>query len=54
MNDLRDEQSQNGNQHQKNKAQGKDKAKNMNVVIPFNQPEEKPGLWDISENIIRP
>ena len=25
-----------------------------NVVIPFNQPEEKPGLWDISENIIRP
>ena len=24
------------------------------VVIPFNQAEEKPGLWDISENIIRP
>jgi len=22
------------------------------VVIHFNQPEEKPGLWDISENII--
>ena len=24
------------------------------VVIPFNQPEEKSGLWDIPENIIRP
>ena len=26
----------------------------MNVVIPFNQPEEKAGLWDMPENIIRP
>lgn len=25
-----------------------------NVVIPFNQPEEKAGLWDMPENIIRP
>ena len=24
------------------------------VVIPFNQPEKKPGLWDIPKNIIRP
>jgi len=24
------------------------------VVIPFNQPEEKAGLWDMPENIIRP
>ena len=24
------------------------------VVIPFNQPEEKVGLWDMPENIIRP
>ena len=25
-----------------------------NVAIPFNQPEKKPGLWDIPVNIIKP
>ena len=33
---------------------GLERMKKTFLVIPFNQPEEKPGLWDISEDIIRP